>query len=329
MLSDLTSGIFNAVHARLSGSIRGPRGFVGMQLAESSSTAFGGRLNLLSEGSRSIAGNSDQSSGVWVQAFGGYRDEDATRTSASATHSYAGGIAGADGWLSRYMQIGAFAGGANGDLDVPLSQDIDVDSLFGGAYANLTTGSTFLRVLLTAGTSDHDSTRRVANNLTEGGIQLAKASYDGHFVSPELAAGMMWDLGWLAIEPSARLRYAHLSLDGYNETGAAGNFSVGDRDLSVWLGRAQLAFPFISDVGTLSPRIGIEAWSSDNERISGVLLGQALSFKPGGEQDDFTGFVGVTGTTTLGREGLHAFVDFEIHAEDDGFARSQAQGGIR
>jgi len=86
--------------------------------------------------------------------------------------------------------------------------------------------------------------------------------------------------------------------------------------------------PISSGVGTLSPRVGVEAWSSDNDKVSATLLGQAISFNPGGDDDEVTGFVGVTGTTNLGY-GATAFVDGEIHAGEDGLARTEARGGVK
>ncbi|MEO1206248.1 MAG: autotransporter domain-containing protein [Pseudomonadota bacterium] len=328
MLADLTGGIFNSVHARLSGaSGSGSNGSSALGLGGSSRMALGARTNLSSDGALPDAGSTDRSSGVWGQALGGHRDEEATSTSAQASHSYFGGIAGLDGWISRSVQIGAFTGGATADLKVPLSQNIDVETFFGGAYANFTNGKSFLRLLLTAGTSDHESTRRVANNTVASGLQTAIASFDGNFISPEVAVGTTWNLGRLTIEHSARLRYAHLSLDSYTETGAAGNFTVGDRDVSLWLGRAQLAFPVTSAIGTLSPRVGIEVWGADHDTVSGVLIGQAVAFTPVGGDDDVTGLVGVTATTTFGS--ATAVVDSEIHLGEDGYTRAAAHAGIR
>ncbi|MCH9765477.1 MAG: autotransporter domain-containing protein [Alphaproteobacteria bacterium] len=332
MLADLTSGIFNSVHARL-------------RLARShggSGAQFGGiGLGAMGLGARNISApmhlmpedfsNSASSghSNVWAQAFGGHRDDDANGTSLASTHSYIGGIVGMDGWLTRGVRIGGFAGGAQADLETAFdSQELDIESFFGGLYTSLSHGNWFANVIVTAGQSDYDSTRRVANNLVAGGIQLGTASFDGTFISPEVTVGTTINLGWLSIEPSARLRYAHLSLDGYTETGALGNLAIADRDVSLWLGRAQVAFPFTSAVGTLSPRVGIEAWSSDHDTISAILLGQTLSFNPGGQDDEVTGFVGATASTNLGG-GASAFVDGEIHVDDDGFSRAEAHAGFK
>ena len=330
MLSDLTSGIFNSIHARLAGTAASSSaGFAGMQLGMSPMMQLGGG-SMMHLGSTDISpGAASDKGGAWAQAFGGLSREDAKQPTVGSDTKYFGGIAGIDGWVMPGVRIGAFGGASEADLEVDFnSQDIDATSTFGGAYASLVQNGFFAHLMVTAGRTDYDSARRVANNLAANGIETARASYDGTFISPELTIGTSMPLGGVALEPSARVRYANLSLDGYAETGASDNLTVHGRDVSLWLGRFQLAMPMTSEVGTLSPRIGVEAWSSDNNNVSAVLLGQAISFNPGGDDDEVTGFLGVTGTSNLGH-GAMAFVDGEIHADGDGIARTEARGGVK
>ena len=329
MLADLTSGVFNSIHARLAG-VGGSlnSGFEGMSLGTGSMMGLGGPMMRLGTQDISPSASNDKG-GVWAQAFGGYRNEDGGRGTVGSDSEHYGGIAGVDGSLVPGIRIGAFGGGSRGELETAFdSQDLDVDSYFGGGYASLRQSGFFAHLMVTAGQSEYDITRRVANNLAPGGIELARASYHGTFIAPELTIGTSMALGGMTLEPSARVRYAHLSLDGYSETGASDDFSVRDRDVSLWLGRLQLAMPITSEVGTLSPRVGVEAWSSDGDSVSAVLLGQSISFNPGGDDDEVTGFVGVTGTTNLGA-GASAFIDGEIHMGEDGLSRTEARGGVK
>ena len=179
---------------------------------------------------------------------------------------------------------------------------------------------------MTAGRTDYDSYRRLTG--PGGLLQNATASFDGSFISPEIAIGTVFDLPWVGIEPSARLSYARLALDGYSETGAPGNFSISDQDIAVWQGRVQVAMPFQVNGILFAPRIGVEAWSSDRGTISGRLLGQAISFEPGGDDSDVTIFAGASASTALGT-GATAFLDGEVHAGDTGIARSEAHAGLR
>ena len=334
MLADLTSGIFNSVHARL-GGIGGPsaNGFGGMQLGMNGMMQLGGGT-MMHLGSADIGPSSSRAAapsrgGLWAQAFGGRRNADAGNGTVGSGTTYVGGIAGIDGRLQPGVIIGAFGGASQADLEVDFnSQKMDADSYFGGGYVSLQRRGMFAHLMVTGGQTDYDSTRRVANNLAPTGIEIARASFDGSFVSPELTIGSQFTFAGLTVEPSARGRYAYLSLDGYTETGAADGFSVGDRDVSLWLGRLQLAFPVEVDGARFAPRIGVEAWTSDSDRISAELLGQAISFSPGGDDNAVTGFVGATATVSLGA-GAAAYLDGEVHFGDDGVARSEAHGGIK
>ena len=123
------------------------------------------------------------------------------------------------------------------------------------------------------------------------------------------------------------MRYAHLSVDSYAETGSTGALTVSDRDISLWQGRFQIAFPIVSAAGRLAPRIGVEASTSDSGNVSGVLLGQAITFDPGGDDETVTGFLGITATSNLGAN-AHVYFDGEVHAGEDNIERSEARAGI-
>jgi hypothetical protein len=313
MLSDLTSGIFNSVHARLAGAgtPRAPQR-VGKGFAEPVV-----RTN----------------TAVWAQVFGGWRDQDDTGPTHGAKHNLVGGIAGLDGLISPTLRLGAFGGLARDDVTVNFnSQDIDADSYFGGVYASFQNNGWFANMILTAGQTDHDSRRTVLFNLSDTGVQIGRANYDGTFISPEVAIGTRFAAGYVAIEPSVRLRYAHMSLDGYSETGAEDALSVRSRDISLWQGRAQIAFPMAASlpgggVTHFAPRIGIEAWTADNDTVSAVLLGESISFNPGGKDDEVTGFVGATASVDIAN-GASAVIDMEVHGGEEGIVRSEARAGV-
>jgi outer membrane autotransporter protein len=212
------------------------------------------------------------------------------------------------------------------------SQDIDADSYFGGVYASFQNNGWFANMILTAGQTDHDSKRTVMYNRSPTGVQIGSANYDGTFISPEVAIGTRFAAGTVAIEPSVRLRYAHMSLDGYSETGADDTLSVRSRDISLWQGRAQIAFPMAASlpgggVTHFAPRIGIEAWTADNDTVSAVLLGKSISFNPGGKDDEVTGFVGATASVDIAN-GASAVIDMEVHGGEEGIVRSEARVGV-
>ncbi|MGH1419887.1 MAG: autotransporter domain-containing protein [Hyphomicrobiaceae bacterium] len=330
VLADLTNGIFNSVHARLNGAGgRAANGFSGIQADMAPIMQLGGgtRMNLAT--SDVTPGSTNTTSGFWAQAFGGVGDEDATALTPGFEHELVGGIAGVDGMIMPGIRLGAFGGAAHANLETDLETAKFVsDSHFVGFYASTNRNGWFAHVMLTAGQSDFDNSRDVLNNLVSTGTQTARANYDGTFISPEFTVGTAssLDVGF-TIEPSVRARFAYLSVDGYSESGAADGLRVGDQKISLWQGRAQLAFVYTSETGRFAPRIGIEGRTSDNDAISAVLIGQAISFNPGGDDDEISGFIGATATSYFGRS-VSAFVDGEIHRDDDGLARVETRAGV-
>lgn len=108
----------------------------------------------------------------------------------AATTATYGGVLGIDKLVSGDLRLGAFIGAGNGQLSVDLnSQSIKTDYVFGGVYGRFDWSPQFLDFAISAGHSTNSSSRLVANNLAPSGLESATCSYDGWFVSPELAYG--------------------------------------------------------------------------------------------------------------------------------------------
>jgi outer membrane autotransporter protein len=100
--------------------------------------------------------------------------------------------------------------------------------------------------------------------------------------------------------PSAYVRYAGYFLDGYTETGSAANLTVGDRDLHILQGRLQVALPLVTTTTYISPYAGIEGRTLlSGNTVDAVLLGQNLSFDPGGADDVGSVFLGLNAAARL------------------------------
>ncbi len=359
MLADLTGAIFNSVQARLAS---GSGGAAAMPLGGAGAAAMplggavGGQFATIDIGpgegqparsnlglgsvAGSQAGAARSGIALWAQAFGGSRDADGRAgkvgVADGATHRLYGGIAGLDAVVAQRVRIGAFGGASRSKLavntDVALAdarQHIKTNSTFGGVYASYGQAGWFAHLMLTAGKSDYTKSRTVIYNLTPTGEQRATGSFDGTFVSPELTAGASIKVAGVTIVPSARLRYAHLSLKGYTETGAVAPISVGSRDISVWVGRAQLAFPMVVAGLKAQPRFGIEAMSGGDGTVSAVMLGQTVSFEPSSPRDRVTGFVGLTLSAHLAGS-LSLFADGEVHAARfNRTARAEGRAGLK
>ncbi len=278
----------------------------------------------------------------WAQGFGSYLDIDSQGTENDATHQLYGGVLGFDMALDTAalsgLRLGAFAGYSKGDVEIGggnsqsvgnHTRTVDTDIFFGGMYADYSREVWYARLILSLGTLDNDSTRLVMDNTAPNGFWLAKGSYDGMYFSPEVAAGADFTLAGMTLMPSARLRYAHLSLDGYTETGrptgaSASELTVGDCDVNLFAGRAQLAVAKSWGVFSVVPRFGIEAYSSDADDVSVTIAGSSVSVTPGND-DTVTGFVGARLSTNMGGA-ASLFADGEIHF-GDGMTRYEGRIG--
>jgi len=327
VLTDTLGGIFSSVQNRLNGFANG--GVSGVTSNPRPSYVGGAK-------SAHSAMVDDPYRQGWVQGFGSYRLQRGQEGPVVDTDIRLGGVvSGLDGATGAGGRAGMFFGGSWGEIEAQYdSQETDVESVFGGAYARWLKGDTFIDVAMTLGYSDYDRERRVANNLAAGGLQLASADYDGWFISPEVTfTRPKWD-AQQRLEKSLTLRYAGLFLDGFTETGAAAPLSVNDRDIHVLQARTQLTMPVVHEGADGSRRssafyVGLEGRANvGDEDVSGALLAQNISFDPGG--DDVVGgaFAGLQfERTSSGGTTLYGSIEGQV--ETGGGRQASAKGGVR
>lgn len=323
VIVDLTSGISSSVLNRLSGLRNGVAGV----------TASGPRPMVV--GMKDDGERADRARQYWMQGFGAVRDHEGDGPAVDTDHQLAGFVSGMDAQYSAHTRAGFFLGGSLGKVSAAFnSQDTDVDSFFGGAYVSTLRGRLALDMALTVGYSDYDRERRVTNNLAAGGLQTARADYNGWFISPEITLTRpFWPFG-LRLEKSVTLRYAGLFLDGFTETGAAAPLTVKDRDVHVGQARAQLAVP-LNHGGSDGARSrlmlkgGVEARTQFGDRdVSGTLLAQNIVFDPGGDRNAIGAFTGLSVEhTTANGLTFHATVEGLI--EDDGSTQVSGKSGVK
>jgi hypothetical protein len=272
---------------------------------------------------------------AWLKALGSYRDQQAEGSDAGFENLLGGLVAGVDSSMGAGKRAGLFVGAAAGQMQTdPDSQTIDSDNYFAGVYAGFTGGSTFLDLSLTAGVSDFASDRSLANNQVVGGIEHAKADYQGYFISPSVTLGsaVHMDDGGI-FTPSLRARYAGLFLDSYDESGSAADLSVDSRDVNVFEVRGQLAYglaPLQQENGTLNTtlRIGADGIFSDGGSIDASLLGNPLDFSASDSSDEtLRGFVGLDAVyATTGAATFH--VGAELGYDSNEALTIQAKAGF-
>lgn len=291
MVGDLTRSVSRSLEDRLSAIRQGDKG---------------GALSALALGYAPITpaiGNSadDRFSGVWMTGLGGYRTQDGGTTTLDFETRFAGAMGGFDTMVAPETRAGVFGGVSFADVDTGVvGQELSTSSFFAGLYLGYefdhAFGRSFIDASFTAGWSDFDSERRVANNAVIGGIETARASYGGMVISPSLTLGTDLSVGAGTLTPSLRVRYAGLFLDSYTETGSAANLTVGDRAIHIFEAGAELAYalaPLDTGVGSMqqSFSLGVDGSFVGGDAISATIVGQALSFSAETE-DTARGFLG-------------------------------------
>ncbi len=332
-LSNLTANIANTIHARLD-SRRPPRDDdAEFSDFDDDAAPLDGAAQI---GVRAFGVDEGKGFGVWAQVFGSRLEKDAKGRVKKSEHDVFGALIGFDAILEtdapEDLHVGAFIGLSKGDTTIGSKlQKIDTDSLFGGFYGEYAQNGWYARMVLMGGMMKNESTRLVLDNMLPDGFWNATASYDGVFVSPEIAAGYDFPLNGMTITPALRVRYAHLALDSYTETGAPGAaaqniMGVDSREIDLFSGRAQIAITRTWGNFILTPRFGVEAYTSNSDDVTVRFAGQSLSFAPGGDDDGFSGFVGASLSTDIG-DRFSLFADGEAHF-GDGFTRYEGRIGV-
>ena len=157
----------------------------------------------------------------WMRAFGGASHDDYSDTSAR----HFGVALGADHMFDQ-TRVGVMGG--IGKLKNDAGDDTASatgDTVFGGVYVRQPLSGFTLDASVIAGGIFADTTREV-----NGGLETARGSYDGWFVSPELALSRAYALsdGW-TLTPRGSVRYTYGSFEGYGETGSSLDITYDDR----------------------------------------------------------------------------------------------------
>jgi hypothetical protein len=277
---------------------------------------------------------------VWARGFAGERFQHTDDANLSAKNLFEGGAIGADLLARPDLRIGIFAGGGHSELSLDLnSGNTRTDTVFGGIYGRYAFSSfgaaSFLNFALHGGGSSNSSTRNINNNLLANGLEIATASYNSSYVSPELTYGVKLPL-WTdyTLTPSVRLRYVAGIFGGYTETGSTANLTVASRTIQDFEQRGELK---LTRTTAFTPRdalltsvhvgvLGIERLGDNT--INTVLLGQNLPFVTPGK-NTVAGVFGGLGMEWRTRSGVSFFGAAEYTAMSDQSNLIVGRGGVK
>lgn len=273
---------------------------------------------------------------VWAQGFGGLRVQQADGPNLRSVNQFYGGILGLDKAVRPNLRLGGFIGAGSVSSDINMnSGSTKSDMAFGGVYGRYAIGRAFLDFALLGGGSNNDVKRTMTNNLVPGGYEFASASYNGWYISPELAYGVRQDIAknWTAT-PTLRVRYLAANFGGYQESGSSNNLTVSGRTTHNFEERGEVVFTRTTNeregsVLQINGTVGLLAWQrAGDTMINTVLLGQNLAFATTGKNNVVGGYAG-GGFDWRQTSGVSVFGATEITAMSDSSHTITGRGGVK
>ena len=207
--------------------------------------------------------------GFFINGIGGFGVTDQTNEMNASDFETKGVISGFDYKVTENLIVGLAGSYSNFELDFNQNSNvsgggIDSDSYSVTAYSNYAVGNAYVEGVFSYGWSEYEIDRRIvigSNTAVAAIDRTANANPDGEQFSVSLAGGYDFHTEGFSYGPYARVAYFESTIDGYDETGAAGlNLRVGEHksdSLESVLG-LQMTHAFSQSFGVLIPHVKAE-----------------------------------------------------------------------
>lgn len=247
--------------------------------------------------------------GAWVSGFGSFSSQDGNQAALDSDSWAAGLSVGYDQVINPSLTLGVLAGFSTATLEadsrwVAGTVDHGAQGGYAGIYGRYAPSAHgwYVDGALLAGFLAHENVRFVNDNMAVGGVSSARSDYDSWWIAPELGVGYTYDTAenW-TLTPSAQIRLAVQSFDGYTETGpSAANATIGSWTSSSLQTRLQLAASYTGYAGVrITGRLGADVHTDiGDDNVSTTLIGQTQAI-PTFADDTLAGFVGLEGDYAL------------------------------
>ena len=276
--------------------------------------------------------------GIWTRFFGGQSYDKAEGNLVGFRNTYYGGAIGVDRPVDANLRYGAFLGGLSGASKLALNYGgTDSQMGFVGVYTRYASGASFVKVGLQAGYGNNASTRRTNNNLLASGVETATSNSNTWYVSPELSAGHIFDLGRflngdVSLTPTGQVRYLYGSFGSYLEAGGTDNLRMGGR--TVQSVEERLTFK-LSHVSTQPSGLRLKldliggvlgAQRLSGGALTGTLLGQSIQFSEPGKASRNAATAGLGAELSNGLTSV--YVAGEYIAQPNGVSDYSGRAGV-
>ena len=212
----------------------------------------------------------------------------ATGTAAAFTHD------GDETTFERDIELSAFAAGYNHEISDTLTVGvmmahiwgehdgkswlrptyaIESKAFFGGARASIDLGPVDVDLGLTLGRVYYDHERFINDAQAVLGESWAASKYDGLYYGVDATVSGRIPVATVTLKPTLGVVYTVHDIDGYTESGATDNATVGDRELSLLTVRAAVAVEKkLFDVVTAHIKGGYLARANQGDQAAQVTL---------------------------------------------------------